>query len=128
MTSHQPARYPTVSAYIMADGADRVITFATKVLGGEMIMRIPWEDGSLMHGSLRIGDSVVMISDASTDFPAFPIWLHGYDPVVDTTYRLALQNGGTSVQEPSEQGDGDRRGGVKDPAGNTWWISTHVGA
>lgn len=68
-----------------------------------------------------------MISDESTDFPAFPIWLHVYVPDVDATYRLALQNGATSVQEPSEQGDGDRRGGVKDPAGNTWWISTHVG-
>ena len=127
MTSYQPSGYPTVSAYMMADGADRVIAFATKVLDGEMIMRIPREDGSLMHSSLRVGDSVVMISDSSADFPAFPIWLHVYVPDVDATYRLALQNGATSVQEPSEQGDGDRRGGVKDPSGNTWWIATLVG-
>jgi PhnB protein len=73
-----------------------------------------------MHGSLRIGDSVVLISDASTDYSAFPIWLHVYVPDVDATYRLALQNSATSVKEPSKRGDGDRRRGVKDHAGNTW--------
>ncbi|WP_263364350.1 VOC family protein [Paenibacillus sabuli] len=37
----------------------------------------------------------------------------------------ALEAGGESVQQPErKQGDPDRRGGVKDPAGNTWWIAT----
>lgn len=127
MPSHQPAGYPTVSAYVMAEGADRVVAFVTEVLGGEMVMRLSREDGSLMHGSLRIGDSVVMLSDATKEFPGFPIWLHVYVPDVDATYRAALRKGATSVQEPSEKGDGDRRGGVKDPAGNIWWIATHIG-
>jgi hypothetical protein len=26
---------------------------------------------------------------------------------------------------PSDQFYGDRKGGVKDPAGNTWWIAIH---
>jgi uncharacterized glyoxalase superfamily protein PhnB len=126
MTSHQPAGYPTVSAYVMAEGADRVVAFVTEVLGGEMVMRMSRDDGSLMHGSLRIGDSVVMLSDATKEFPAFPVWLHVYVPDVDATYRAALLQGATSVQEPCEKGDGDRRGGVKDPAGNIWWIATHI--
>ena len=123
---HQPPGYPTVSVYLMADGAGRVIDFMTGVLGGEILMRLDREDGSLMHGALRIGDSVVMLADATTEVPAFPVWLHVYVPDVDATYRLALAAGAASVQEPSEQGDGDRRGGVKDPAGNTWWIATPV--
>ncbi len=127
MPPHQPAGYPTVSVYMMADGAQRVIDFVTDVLGGELIMRMDQEDGSLMHGSLRIGDSVIMLADATKNAPAFPVWLHVYVPDVDATYRRALEKGATSVQEPSEQGDGDRRGGVKDPVGNTWWIATHVG-
>jgi uncharacterized glyoxalase superfamily protein PhnB len=112
----------------MADGAQRVIDFVTEVLGGEVIMRMNRDDGSLMHGSLRIGDSVIMLSDATKDVPAFPIWLHVYVPDVDATYQQALEKGATSAQEPSEQGDGDRRGGVKDPVGNTWWIATHIGS
>jgi uncharacterized glyoxalase superfamily protein PhnB len=127
MTPHQPAGYPTVSAYVMAEGADRVVDFVTGVLGGEMVMRMSRDDGSLMHGSLRISDSVVMLSDATSEFPGFPIWLHVYVPDVDATYRAALLQGATSVQEPSEKGDGDRRGGVNDPAGNIWWIATHIG-
>ena len=46
---------------------------------------------------------------------------------VDATYRRALAAGGVSVQEPRQKDDPDRRGGVQDPAGNTWWIATQVG-
>jgi uncharacterized glyoxalase superfamily protein PhnB len=45
----------------------------------------------------------------------------------DAVYREALTAGGVSVQEPVQrEGDPDRRGGVKDPAGNTWWIASQV--
>jgi PhnB protein len=69
-----------------------------------------------------------MLAEASEGWRAFPIWLHLYVPDVDATYRRAIQAGGMSVQEPRQKaGDPDRRGGVKDPAGNTWWISSQVG-
>jgi uncharacterized glyoxalase superfamily protein PhnB len=56
-----------------------------------------------------------------------PVWLHVYMPDVDATYQRALDAGAASVQAPSRrEGDPDRRGGVKDPAGNTWWIATQV--
>jgi uncharacterized glyoxalase superfamily protein PhnB len=111
----------------MAERPQGVIDFVTEVLGGSVLMRLDREDGSLMHASLTVGDSVVMLGGAGGDFPGFPVWLHVYVPDVDATYRRALARGAESVQEPSEKGDGDRRGGVKDPAGNTWWIATHVG-
>ncbi|MBN8942362.1 MAG: VOC family protein [Rhizobiales bacterium] len=122
----QPADHSTVSAYMMARDAAKVIDFATEVFGATTLMRLAREDGSVMHASIRIGDSVVMISDATKDFPAFPIWLHVYVPDVDATYEKALASGATAVQTPSEKGDGDRRGGVMDMAGNTWWIATAV--
>jgi uncharacterized glyoxalase superfamily protein PhnB len=43
-----------------------------------------------------------------------------------TTYRRALEAGATSVQEPVKKEDPDRRGGVKDAGGTTWWIGTKV--
>jgi uncharacterized glyoxalase superfamily protein PhnB len=43
----------------------------------------------------------------------------------DATYRRALQAGGVSLREPEDQFYGDRTGGVKDPAGDHWWIATH---
>ena len=46
---------------------------------------------------------------------------------VDATYQKALAAGGTSMQPPSQRdGDPDRRGGVADPWGNQWWISTQI--
>src|SRR5215210_7792072 len=105
MPIHQPADYPTVSAYLMVAGAQRVIDFVKSVLGGEVIMSMNRDDGTLMHGALRIGDSVIMLADATKDFPFFPVWLHVYVPDVDATYRRALEMGATSAQEPSEKGD-----------------------
>jgi PhnB protein len=64
---------------------------------------------------------VVMVADGADDDPAFPIWLHVYAPDVDASNRRALDAGGLSVDEPKQrEGDPDRRGGVNDPAGNTW--------
>ncbi len=126
--SHQPDGYPTLSVYMMADGAQRVIDFITQVLAGESLMRIDRDNGTVLHAAVRIGDSVVMLSDGTAGYPAFPVWLHVYVPDVDATYQRALDCGAVSVQEPSEKGDGDRRGGIKDAAGNTWWVATHVGS
>ena len=84
-------------------------------------------DGSITHAEVQIDDTIMMITDGGDDNPAFPIWLHVYVPDVDASYRRALEAGGLSVDEPKQrEGDPDRRGGVKDPAGNTWWIATQV--
>ena len=57
----------------------------------------------------------------------FPSWIHVYVTDVDATYKRALSAEGTAVQEPTHrEGDPDRRGGVRDPGGNTWWIATQV--
>jgi uncharacterized glyoxalase superfamily protein PhnB len=49
-----------------------------------------------------------------------------YTEGVDDVYKKALAAGGTSEREPEDQFYGDRTAGVKDPAGNTWWIHTNV--
>ena len=125
---YKPEGYPSVSAYVMVDGAQRVIDFLKKAFDATELRRYDSPDGSIMHVEVRIEDSVVMLSDGGGSFPAFPVWLHVYVPDVDETYRRALAAGGVSVQEPQQKKDDpDRRGGVKDPSGNTWWISTQVG-
>jgi PhnB protein len=124
---YKPEGYSSVAAYIMADGAQRVIDFLKATFGAEELRRSDRADGSIMHAEVRIDDTVVMIADGGVQFPAFPVWLHVYVPDVDATYKKALAAGGVSVQEPEQQGDPDRRGGVKDPAGNTWWIASQVG-
>jgi uncharacterized glyoxalase superfamily protein PhnB len=127
-SSYKPDGYPSVSAYVMVDGAQRVIDFLKKTFNATELRRFDGPGGLISHVEVRIEDSVVMLSDGGGSFPAFPVWLHVYVPDVDATYQRALAAGGVAVQEPRQkQDDPDRRGGVKDPSGNTWWISTQVG-
>ncbi len=124
----KPEGYSSVSVYLMSDGAQQVIDFLKKVFDATDLRHIAGPDGRIMHAEVRIGDTVVMIADAIGDYPAFPAWLHAYVPDADATYKKALAAGGVPVQEPvRKQGDPDKRGGFKDPSGNTWWVSTQAG-
>ncbi len=126
-TTWKPESYNSVSVYIVATGAQRVLDFLKGTFDAAPLRRFDTPDGKIMHAEMRVGDTVVMIADASGPYPAFPAWLHVYVPDVDATYKKALAAGGVSVQEPvRREGDPDRRGGVKDAAGNTWWISTQA--
>ena len=123
----KPAGYSSVSPYLMVTDAQRVIDFLRQAFGATELRRFPLPDGSVMHAEVRIDDTVIMLADAGGEFPAFPAWLHVYVTDVDDTYRRALEAGGVPVQEPQlKEGDTDRRGGVQDPSGNTWWIATQV--
>jgi PhnB protein len=79
-----------------------------------------------MHAEVRIGDSVVMLSDAMGEWKLMPTSIYLYVNDADATYQRALQAGATPMMEPANQFYGDRQGSVKDPAGNYWWIATHI--
>jgi uncharacterized glyoxalase superfamily protein PhnB len=83
-------------------------------------------DGSIMHATLKIGDSMLMVSDASEHAKASPVMLYLYVPNADAAYQRALKAGATSVMEPADQFYGDRSGGVRDAAGNQWFFGTHI--
>lgn len=123
--SYKPDGYPSVSVYIMANDARAVIDFVEKTFDAITTRRFDKEDGSVNHAEIKIDDTIVMIADGGNS--SFPAWLHVYVPDVDVTYQRALEAGGESVQEPVQKDDPDRRSGVKDVAGNIWWISTQVG-
>jgi len=122
-----PDGYHTLTPYLVVDGADKVISFMKEAFGAKAVFEpMMRPDGKIMHAEFRIGDSVVMISDASERSKPTSAMLHVYVPNVDAVYQKALKAGGTSVMEPADMFYGDRSGGVKDPAGNQWHIGTHV--
>jgi PhnB protein len=124
--SFKPTGYTTVSPYLIVDGASRTIDFLTRALGAIEIRRFPDETGKLMHSEVRIGDTVVMVADGAEGWPPIPAHVHVYVEDVDATFKLALEAGATAVQEPVKKDDPDKRGGVKDAGGTTWWIATKV--
>lgn len=123
----KPEGYPMVSAYLITSDAQAVIDFLVATLEAEALRRFEMPDGSIMHAEVRIDDSVVMIGEAGENWPPVPCHIHVYVPDVDRTHARALANGATEVQAPEQkEGDADRRGGVKDPGGNTWWFATQT--
>jgi PhnB protein len=124
--THKPAGHSTVSPYLIVDGADRTIRFLVQVFGAVELRRFPDSEGKLLHSEVRIDDTVVMIADGGPGWPPIPAHVHVYVADVDAVYRRAIAAGATSLQEPVKKDDADRRGGVKDAGGTTWWIATKV--
>ena len=125
----KPDSYTSVSPYLIVSGADDTIGFLRKVFGAELLRRMPdaTDETRVMHSEVRIDDSVVMLADGGNGWPAINANVHVYVRDVDETYRKALDAGAESIQEPSQKGDEDKRAGVKDAGGTTWWIGTRVG-
>ena len=123
---HKPDGYTTVSPYLIVDGASGTIEFLQKVFDAVELRRFAAPTGKVMHAEVRIDDSVVMIADGVEGWPPVPSYVHIYVIDVDATYARALAAGATSVQEPLKKQDADKRGGVKDAGGTTWWIATKI--
>ncbi len=125
-SSYKPQGYSIVSPYLIVDGASGTIEFLARVFGAVELRRFSDEAGKLMHAEVQIGDTVVMLADSNPNWPPIPSHVHIYVPDVDATYQWALEAGAESVQAPVKKNDPDKRGGVKDRGGTTWWIATKV--
>jgi uncharacterized glyoxalase superfamily protein PhnB len=126
-SSFKPVGYTTVAPYLVVDGAAGTLEFLKRVFGAVELRRFPDADGRIMHAEVRIDDTVVMIADGTAGWPPLSSHVHVYVGDVDDTYRRALAAGATAVQAPVKKQDEDKRGGVKDAGGTTWWIATRVG-
>jgi len=122
----KPDGYHSVTAYLVVDGAARLIDFLQQTFDAEEVERFAAPGNRVGHAEVRIGDSVVMLGDAHGEHKAMKAMLYVYVDDVDATFQRALAAGGTSVQAPADHFYGDRSGGVKDPCGNVWYIATHI--
>ena len=125
-TSYKPEGYTTAAPYLIVDGAAKTIEFLTRVFGAKELRRFAGPDGRVMHAEVRIDDTVVMLADAAPAWPPIPAHVHIYVSDVDAIYKRALEAGAKPVQEPVKKEDPDKRGGIKDAGGTTWWIATKI--
>jgi PhnB protein len=121
-----PEGYHTVTPYLIVKDTDTLLQFVKKAFNAHVKEEYRNADGTIMHADVVIGDSHVMMGQAGGAWPEMLGAIMLYVPDADATYKAALEAGGTSVQEMTTQFYGDRSGGVQDPCGVTWWISTHV--
>jgi PhnB protein len=120
-----PDGYHSVTPYLTVNGAEKLIDFVKQAFGAEELLRMPGPDG-IGHAEVKIGNSIVMLGDAGTAGEPRPATLYLYVEDTDQTYKRAMEAGGTTLEEPSDQFYGDRRAAVIDPVGNQWFIATHV--
>jgi PhnB protein len=127
MRSWKPNGYTSVSPYLVVTDAKATLDFLARAFDAERLRCLLRPDGMIMHAEARIDDTVVMLSDATDGWPAIPTHVHIYVPDVDASFLRALEAGATSVMVPIKKDDEDKRGGVQDPGGTTWWLATQVG-
>ncbi|HXH10729.1 MAG TPA: VOC family protein [Alphaproteobacteria bacterium] len=121
-----PDGFHTVTPFLVVQGASTLIDFLKQAFDATEVFRMADPDGAVMHAEVKIGDSIIMMGEASGEHKPMPVGMYLYVNDVDAVYKRALQAGATSQMEPANQFWGDRQGGVKDPAGNLWWIATHI--
>jgi uncharacterized glyoxalase superfamily protein PhnB len=124
--SNIPGGKATVTPYVAVKGAARFLDFVEYVFATDKAMRVHNPDGTIGHGEVRIGDSVVMAFDARPEWPDTPGFLSVYVADADEVVARAVRAGATVVTEvTTSMIIGDRGGRIKDPVGNIWWIQTH---
>lgn len=121
-----PPGFGTVTPYIFVADAAVFVTFLVEGLGGQETRRTLRLDGKIANAQVRIGTSTVMVSEALAHYPAMPASYYLYVEDADLAVRQALRCGATLDMEVQDMPYGDRQGGIKDPAGNIWWVSQRL--
>jgi PhnB protein len=130
-----PDRYRRVNACLIVDGAASAIEFYGEVLGATERSRFPGPGGRIAHAELEIGDSILMVEDASEmmgtqappsdGLPGSPTYHYVYVDDVDAAVDRAVQLGAALKRPVQDQFYGDRDGFIIDPFGHGWVVASH---
>ena len=128
-----PEGFHTVTPVLAVDGGIEALDFYERAFGAQVLKRLVLGD-KLMHSELRVGDSIVCVSDSFPEYGSvapdpsgpMPVALMIYTEDVDAFYARAVEAGATAVNEPNDTFHGDRAGSLRDPYGHRWMICTHI--
>ncbi|MEO5980649.1 MAG: VOC family protein [Chryseolinea sp.] len=122
-----PDGYHTVTPYLVVSDVKGLLDFIEKGLDGKTVSAMKADDGSIIHATVRIGDSMIMAGSKMDDNREAPAMLYLYVDDVDALYSKATKVKGTKMtRELKDEFYGDRAGCVTDAWGNQWWIATHM--
>ncbi|MDE1860225.1 MAG: VOC family protein [Candidatus Micrarchaeota archaeon] len=128
-----PQGFHTVTPYLSVNGGIKAINFYKKAFGAKEITkwRSQTPDGKVIHSRLRIGDSLVMVSDRfgpnrGDSKAQSPVTLHIYSKDVDKLWKNALAAGAKVEMPLDDMFWGERYGQLRDPLGHRWSVSTLI--
>jgi len=124
----------SVTPHLVCAGAAAAIEFYKKAFGAVELTRMPGPQGKLMHASIRIGDSAVMLVDESPEWGMLgpkslkgsPVTIHLYVEDADAFVARAVKAGAKVTMPVDDMFWGDRYGKIEDPFGHHWSVGTHV--
>jgi len=128
-----PPGFGTLTVHLTVPGCAGYIDFLKRAFRAVEISRSPGPGGKLLHASVKIGDTILMLND---DFPemgapliaqgAWPLRLNLYVPDADAIWAQAIASGCVVIMPLQDRFWGDRYGQLRDPAGFVWAIATHL--
>lgn len=119
-----PEDYQTIMPYLIIPNADTFFDFMQKVFGAEQKLKIMREESSIiMHAELMVNGSCIMYAQCNDDWKPQCAGMFIYVDNADECFQKAKDNGSIEIM-PLENRDYGRGGGVQDPFGNTWWITS----
>jgi len=129
-----PKGYHSLTPYIVVKDAARAIEFYKRAFGVSVVARMDGPNGKIMHAELKIGDSMMMLSDEMPGSGArSPQTLGGssvniflYVDKVDDVFQQAVSAGAKVDMPVADLFWGDRYGKLTDPFGHSWSLGTHV--
>jgi len=129
-----PKGFRSVTPYLSIEGAAEALEWYKKGLGAKELYREAMPDGKIMHARIRIGDSLIMLSDYMPGGPSkspkslggTPTTLHVYSKNVDKLFQQAVEAGAKVLMELDNQFWGERYGQLEDPFGHHWSLSMIV--
>jgi len=129
-----PAGYHTLTPFLVCKDATQALDFYKRAFGAEELSRLEGRGGTLLHAALRIGDSVLMLTDECPAMGGFsPLHLGGTPVTVhlsvidaDASFVRAISAGATPLMPVTEMFWGARYGVFKDPYGHSWSVATQV--
>lgn len=125
-TTKSAEAHQTVTPYLIVDSADQLIDFIEKAFDGELQNMTRDDRNRVMHAVVKIGNTMIFVSDNMGTMPSEVAMLYVYLDDVDGVYKKATEAGGESLTAPADQVYGDYAGAVKDQWGNKWWIAKHT--
>jgi PhnB protein len=131
-----PAHLRTVTPRLVVRDGAAAIAFYCRAFGAEELgERFTGPNAELIHAEIRIGDSVVMITEDAADGPVrSPDQMAGmvscvmslYWEDVDAAWERAVSAGAEVLYPLEDQFYGERGGRLRDPFGQQWMMSQHI--
>ena len=119
-----PDGHQAIMPYLIVENAEKLIDFAQQVFNANLNSKHLRDDGkTIMHAELQISGSTVMLAEATEQWKEHTATLFIYVDNADETFNKAIEAGAEVILELRNQEYG-RSGGVADPCGNIWWITS----